>query len=291
MAEIILDGIIYIFGWYLLIFLGIILFIIGIYFGLEILIILGVFFTITGVLGVYFKRKYGEIEYMKIYVWLLLIIYGILLIIISSEYPDILMFFQVDSLLFLIFGIIMMLGGGIGIYFRTTKDLRRGEEEKSLETVTPEADLIQKENEKISIYLKTLPYFCESCKKFTYIFRNYCGNCGSRDSLREATKEDYVKYYTEISTIEKDQEAETKLGIKPPSPVEVKVGISEKKEEKPIIEVPVLKAEEVQSKPSLSNTEEKPKVIPPLCEFCGNEVNKKQEFCPTCGMKISKKLV
>ncbi len=47
---------------------------------------------------------------------------------------------------------------------------------------------------KVYEYLETFPYFCENCKKFTYMLREYCENCGNKDSLRKATKEDYLKY-------------------------------------------------------------------------------------------------
>lgn len=54
--------------------------------------------------------------------------------------------------------------------------------------IPPENDLMTNitifpKEEKRRIYLKTFPYFCE--------------NCGSNDSLRKVTKEDYLKYTKE----------------------------------------------------------------------------------------------
>lgn len=46
-------------------------------------------------------------------------------------------------------------------------------------------------------FLKAQPFVCNNCKKFTNILREYCENCGSKDSLRKATKEDYLKYVRE----------------------------------------------------------------------------------------------
>jgi len=43
-------------------------------------------------------------------------------------------------------------------------------------------------------YLEAFPYFCENCKKFIYMLREYCENCGSKDSLRKATIEDFERH-------------------------------------------------------------------------------------------------
>ncbi|MFX0141619.1 MAG: hypothetical protein ACFFDN_48725, partial [Candidatus Hodarchaeota archaeon] len=43
-------------------------------------------------------------------------------------------------------------------------------------------------------FLKAQPLFCVNCKKFTDIFRQYCEHCGSKNSLRKATKTDFNKY-------------------------------------------------------------------------------------------------
>ncbi len=54
--------------------------------------------------------------------------------------------------------------------------------------------VLENKEAKVYEYLETFPYFCGNCKKFTYMLREYCENCGSKDSLRKATKEDYFKY-------------------------------------------------------------------------------------------------
>ncbi|MFX1316338.1 MAG: zinc ribbon domain-containing protein [Promethearchaeota archaeon] len=70
--------------------------------------------------------------------------------------------------------------------------------------------------------------------------------------------------FTEISLEEKVQVTEVKLGLETPLKEQIKAEISEKKEVKP-------------------------KITPSLCEFCGNELNKNEDFCPKCGIKIPRK--
>jgi hypothetical protein len=45
-----------------------------------------------------------------------------------------------------------------------------------------------------SAFLKAQPYFCTECKKFTDIMREYCEFCGTQNSLRKATKQDFNDY-------------------------------------------------------------------------------------------------
>lgn len=40
-------------------------------------------------------------------------------------------------------------------------------------------------------FLKAQPFFCDDCKKFSDIFRDYCEYCGTKNSLRKATKQDF----------------------------------------------------------------------------------------------------
>jgi rRNA maturation endonuclease Nob1 len=44
------------------------------------------------------------------------------------------------------------------------------------------------------LFKKTYRYICDSCKEFTHTLSEYCEKCGEKDSLRNATKEDYKKY-------------------------------------------------------------------------------------------------
>ena len=54
--------------------------------------------------------------------------------------------------------------------------------------------LSRKPKEKKSTFLKTFPYICTKCKTFSNIKREYCENCGEKDSLREALVQDYERY-------------------------------------------------------------------------------------------------
>jgi hypothetical protein len=44
-------------------------------------------------------------------------------------------------------------------------------------------------------FLKAQPFFCDECKTFTDSLLEYCENCGTKNSLRKATKDDF-KFYT-----------------------------------------------------------------------------------------------
>ena len=43
----------------------------------------------------------------------------------------------------------------------------------------------------------TYPYLCTNCGKLSNMEREFCENCGAKDSLREITKEDYFERYDE----------------------------------------------------------------------------------------------
>ena len=42
-------------------------------------------------------------------------------------------------------------------------------------------------------FIKTYKFVCTECGEFWDIFREYCEKCGSKDSVRKATKDDYKK--------------------------------------------------------------------------------------------------
>ncbi len=67
---------------------------------------------------------------------------------------------------------------------------------RRIQPITDKIDKITKERRKA--YIKTFLYFCETCKKFSHTFTKYCENCGSKSSLRKATKKDYEKYMPEL---------------------------------------------------------------------------------------------
>ncbi len=66
--------------------------------------------------------------------------------------------------------------------------------------------------------------------------------------------------------------------------------IKKKKEESKVIDDSLTEIEEKQPVPPILDIkEEKPKVIPYFCKFCGMKLNKKATFCPQCGTKVKKK--
>ncbi|MFW9938036.1 MAG: hypothetical protein ACFFD5_10335 [Candidatus Thorarchaeota archaeon] len=50
---------------------------------------------------------------------------------------------------------------------------------------------------KWKIFRATYPYICTNCGKISNMEREFCENCGTKDSLREITKEDYLERYDE----------------------------------------------------------------------------------------------
>ena len=47
-------------------------------------------------------------------------------------------------------------------------------------------------------FLKAQPFFCDECKTFTDLLKEYCENCGAKDSLRKAIKNDFKFYIKRI---------------------------------------------------------------------------------------------
>lgn len=67
------------------------------------------------------------------------------------------------------------------------KKLSRHDDDFSLKIQTP-----LKQNWRA--FLKAQPLICDNCENFTDTPREYCERCGSRYSLRKATKKDFIKY-------------------------------------------------------------------------------------------------
>lgn len=42
-------------------------------------------------------------------------------------------------------------------------------------------------------FRRTFQYLCDNCKEFTDSDKEYCEKCGAQNTIREATKEDYMK--------------------------------------------------------------------------------------------------
>lgn len=148
---------------------------------------------------------------------------------------------------------------------------------------------------------------CPSCKLKLNLNVKFCFNCGKK--VEEvppipvvSEKKEEIKI-AEIPPI-KDEEGQPKLSK------------SDRWKESLMPKMPDLTVENIQATPSikeerqvtkdsLSETEEKQpippvldvkvdilerlKEIPPLCKFCGMDLNKKAPFCPQCGTRIKKK--
>jgi len=53
---------------------------------------------------------------------------------------------------------------------------------------------------KYNLFKKTFPLICKKCGKLANMEREYCENCGEKDSLRETTKEDHEKFEKDAKT-------------------------------------------------------------------------------------------
>lgn len=47
---------------------------------------------------------------------------------------------------------------------------------------------------KYKLFKRTFPLICTKCGKLSNMPREYCENCGEKDSFRETTKEDHEKF-------------------------------------------------------------------------------------------------
>ncbi len=47
---------------------------------------------------------------------------------------------------------------------------------------------------KWKLFKKSFPYACDKCGALANMKRDYCETCGTENSLRDITKEDYAKY-------------------------------------------------------------------------------------------------
>lgn len=56
----------------------------------------------------------------------------------------------------------------------------------------------KKLDKRIKNYMEAFKYICSNCHKFTHTSREYCENCGTKDSLKAATKEDFRKYMPDL---------------------------------------------------------------------------------------------
>ncbi|MGB5912549.1 MAG: hypothetical protein WBH31_15260 [Promethearchaeia archaeon] len=54
-------------------------------------------------------------------------------------------------------------------------------------------------------FLKTFPYICTKCGTFSHMEREYCENCGEKDSYRETLSQDYGQYSEKLKEKEEKE--------------------------------------------------------------------------------------
>jgi uncharacterized OB-fold protein len=57
--------------------------------------------------------------------------------------------------------------------------------------------VIEKMKLKWKVFKISFPVICTKCDSLSNMTREYCENCGAKDSFREITKEDWEKSKTE----------------------------------------------------------------------------------------------
>jgi predicted amidophosphoribosyltransferase len=108
-------------------------------------------------------------------------------------------------------------------------------------------------------FLKTQPYICVKCKKFTDRLRYYCENCGNKKSLRKATKDDFIQYVKSKPIIVQNQNSKFDRNLY-----------------------------RVRTQKSVQESETKPKSKDLIykCNSCGIKLPSGYKFCPSCGAKL-----
>jgi hypothetical protein len=56
----------------------------------------------------------------------------------------------------------------------------------------------KKLDKRTKTYTNTFKYICNECHKFAHTLRKYCENCGAKDTLKLASKEDYRNYMPDL---------------------------------------------------------------------------------------------
>ncbi|MHA2036379.1 MAG: right-handed parallel beta-helix repeat-containing protein [Promethearchaeota archaeon] len=142
---------------------------------------------------------------------------------------------------------------------------------------------------------------CPHCGQKLYKVAKFCINCGKKivedkiipiQSQGETEKLKGEQAFAPISELIKEASSQTPVtDIDPPQVEEVTtIQIEpEEKGEKILSQIPKMKAEEIQPTPPIRETiEEKPKILPLFCIFCGDELNRDATYCPVCGSKVKK---
>ena len=202
----------------------------------------------------------------------------------------------------------------------TSEREKKGKRDRDREKVGFLTPLIQDKK----AFLEAQPFICDNCKNFTDIVREFCEICGTRYSIRKATKHDFEQY------IDKRQRVPLKELVPPLKPIPkatipkfkktkptpFHLDAKEKKiiegASKPIIESHqdiYIKLQTVPSKtvqkdiklqtssikqsdlisPSSEPKKRELKISSFRCKFCGTKITDQLSFCPQCGYIIKKK--
>ncbi|MFW9999998.1 MAG: hypothetical protein ACFE9Q_07640 [Candidatus Hodarchaeota archaeon] len=126
----------------------------------------------------------------------------------------------------------------------------------------------------IESFLKDHPFFCLYCGEFTIINKDVCEVCGTKNSLRKTTVENYKEY----SNL---QEKFFKERLK-----------AKKDRINHLLKASQLKTEELKSIPTINPYKGRPSSeIINLCHSCGHKIlDLKNQFCVNCGAQLKKVL-
>ncbi|MFX1572624.1 MAG: hypothetical protein ACFFB0_07740 [Promethearchaeota archaeon] len=203
--------------------------------------------------------------------------------------------------------------------FKTKKE-KRGKRDREREKAGFLPPLIQDRK----AFLEAQPFVCDNCKNFTDTLREFCEICGTRYTIRKATRHDFEKYISKRQTIP------VKELVPPLKPISTDVIPKFKKSKTAPINLDLIEDKIIDKAPkpiirNNQNAERKLQSVPLLteqrsikprytsiiqpdpissfsepkeaesktsfirCKFCGMELSEELKFCPQCGYIIKKK--
>jgi len=193
-GDVIFYGIIWLFGWYLFLIGGIILIIVGFYFDFYILIIFGVILIINGISGLVLRRKLEKKEGDKIAGFITILSFGLIFILFDLYFFS----YSLDIYLYTIVGLVMILIGGIGLFFTIRKHQRVKTQEKNARNVEDIIYNYLKENKGKAFTSKSIFSRCEEIKEFDVIISNIkriLANLTVAGKINSSEKEGELFYY------------------------------------------------------------------------------------------------
>ena len=194
-GDVIFYGVIWLFGWYLFLIGGIILIIVGFYFDFYILIIFGVILIIDGISGLVLRRKLGKKEGDKIAGFITMLSFGLIFILF-----DLYFFSYSDIYLYTIIGLIMILIGGIGLFFTIRKHQKVKTQEKNARNIEDIIYNYLKENKGKAFTSKSIFNRCEEIKEIDVTISNIkriLANLTVAGKINSSEKEGELFYYAQ----------------------------------------------------------------------------------------------